>query len=171
MENTNEFQKDKKIDPSALDVECCKQADLFYKWCKRSILARSDMDHVKLKLEIIEAKLQMDCRKNPENFGVTKLTEAVVMAAVKCHAKYQKAYEEYLEAKENASLLEKAVFAMEQKKRMIENLITLHGQQYFAGPSVPRNLNECWMEHQKTIEDKVNKKQATRTRRRGEKRT
>ena len=57
-----------------------------------------------------------------------------------------------------------AVKAMDDKKRMLQGLITLHGQQYFAGPDVPRDLLASWMESQEGSEKKVNKLQQTRTR-------
>ena len=166
----NEFQQDKEIDPSQLDVECVKQAELFFKWAERSIEAKEEADRAKLSLEVTEAKLQIQCRKCPEDFGLTKLTESVVTAAVKCHGHYQQKARHYLEARKNAALLEKAVMAMEQRKRMLEVLITLHGQQYFAGPSTPRDLVGAYQEHQKASSERLNARRKSKARRRGESR-
>ena len=35
-----------------------------------------------------------------------------------------------------------AVYAFEQRKTSLENLVRLHGQQYFAGPKMPRDLRK-----------------------------
>ena len=162
----DEFAQDRTIDPLALDVEAAQQADLFFKWAERSIEARSEMDEAKLKLDTTEARLAIECRKTPENFGLSKITEAAVAVAVKTADRYLNAYDNFLRAKETAGLLGQAVEAMEQKKRMIEVLITLHGQQYFAGPSVPRDLASAWHEHQAKAEADVNTRQRSAARQR-----
>ena len=40
-----------------------------------------------------------------------------------------------------------AVRALESKKDALENLVKLHGQQYFAGPKMPRDIS--WEREQK----------------------
>lgn len=166
----NEFQRDKEIDPGRLDVECVKQADLFFKWAQAAVDASFDVDRAKLHLDVVKAKLDLECRKDPASFGLAKSTESAVDAAVKTHDDYKEAYEEFIEARKNSKLLDAAVTTMEQKKRMLEVLITLHGQQYFAGPSVPRDLVADWKEHQERVGSDVNDQQRSRTRKRGEKR-
>ena len=49
-----------------------------------------------------------------------------------------------------------AVKAIDTKKTALENLVKLHGQSYFAGPAIPRNLNKEW--EQKEQETQSNKK-------------
>jgi len=164
----NEFQQDKTIDPGQLDVECVRQAELYFKWSERAIEAHAEVDRAKLKLDITVAKLENECRRSPADFGVTKVTEGSVTAAIKDTEKYQEAFDNFYNARSNAKLLDAAVNAMEQRKRMIEMLITLHGQQYFAGPSVPRDLVGEWKKHQQAVEKSVNQSQRKRTRRRGE---
>ena len=74
-----------------------------------------------------------------------------------------------IEAAKVHALLSNAVMAMEQRKRMLEVLITLHGQEYFAGPSTPRNLVQaCIDAKEKKIkegEDKQKKKLRKRKKR------
>ena len=47
-----------------------------------------------------------------------------------------------------------------RQKTALENLVKLHGQQYFAGPSVPRDLSKEWERHerQKSVDAGVGKK-------------
>jgi hypothetical protein len=162
----NEFNKDKQIDPNQLDVEACQQAELFFKWSEKSIEAQGELDRAKLFLETIEAELDLRCRDNPSEFSLAKVTESAIKAVIKTHRDYIEAYHAWIKAKETAGLLGKAAMAMEQKKRMIETLVTLHGQQYFAGPSVPRDLGAAWLESQKDRGERVSKKQAARIRKR-----
>jgi hypothetical protein len=162
--NADRFTEDKKIDPSQLDVECVKQAERFFDWAQQSIEARAEVDRTKLQMDTIEARLQLRCRDKPEEFGLVKTTEAAINAVVKVHKDYVTAYENHIDAREVSMLLDKAVAAMEMKEKMLKNLITLHGQQYFAGPSVPRDLVAEWQEYQQQVEDRVNAKQKTRAR-------
>ena len=155
----NEFEQDKRIDPGQLDVEAVQQAELYYKWSSKAVEAQSEMDKAELRVDLLEAELDLKCRERPEDFGLAKITEKGVETAVKRHGAYIDARKELLEAKRAFKMLEKAEKAMEQKKRMIEVLITLHGQQYFAGPSVPRNLVEAWNEAQASRSERVNKRQ------------
>lgn len=166
--DANEFQKDKAIDPSQLDVECVRQAETFFKWAERSIEARAEVDRAKFKLEVTESRLEIECRKNPEHFGLGKVTESGIKAAVILHADHREAYKNYIEARREEGLLSVAVQAMDMKKRQLENLITLHGQKYFAGPSVPRDLIGAYVESQKDVEEKFTQRQVVRSRRRGE---
>ena len=165
----NQFHKDKNIDPGRLDIECIRQPDRFFFWAQAAVVASTELDRAKLHLDLLKVQLELECRQNPTDFGVVKPTEAAIDAAVKCHPKYQAANEAYNKAKSDSKLLDAAVATMEQKKRMLENLITLHGQQYFAGPSVPRDLVSEWKEHQEKLETNINEQQKSLTRRRGEK--
>ena len=165
-----EFIRDKTIDPSQLDVEAARQAETFFKWAERAIEAKALTDRLRLRLEVLEARLGIQCREKPDEFGLSRVTEMAIVAAVKTHQDYITAYKKYLAAKADSSMLDRAVDAMDMKKRMIESLITLHGQQYFAGPSVPRNLVEAWKETQVETEKAVNARQKLRPRKRGEKR-
>ena len=166
--DTNRFQKDKEIDPNRLDLECVLQPERFFYWAQAAVEASSEVDKAKLKLDVTQAKLEMECRQKPEDFGIAKATENAITAGVKSSEKYQEAWNDYIEARKESKLLDAAVTAMEQKKRMLEVLITLHGQQYFAGPSVPRDLVADWKEHRKGIETNVNEQQKARTRKRGQ---
>lgn len=166
--DSNQFQKDKEIDPNRLDLECVLQPDRFYRWAEASVEASTEVDRAKLHMDVVKAKLEMECRHKPTDFGLAKATEAGIDAAVKCHPKYLEANEEFIEARRESKLLDAAVNSMEQKKRMLEVLITLHGQQYFAGPSVPRDLVTDWKEQQDKLSSTINDQQRARTRKRGE---
>jgi hypothetical protein len=94
------------------------------------------------------------------------VSEAGVKAAVQCCDKYMNAMRRYFDLAEVVELLKVAVRTMDMKKRMLENLTTLHGQQYFAGPSTPKNLVEAWALYSQKSEGRVNDKQRSGARRR-----
>jgi len=146
--DTNEFAQDRTIDPNELDIEAIRQADVYYKWAQRAIEARVKTDKLKLRLDVTEASLASQCREKPESFGIARVTESAITAAVKSHDSYVKALLKLIHARERQMLLDRAVDALEQRKRMIEVLVTLHGQQYFAGPSIPKDLIKRYKEYQ-----------------------
>lgn len=165
----NEFERDHKIDPNQLDVEATQQPELFFKWAEQAAKARGRMDHSKFQLEIIEASLYLQAVKDPDSFDLPKTTEGALKAAIKTHHEYIAASGRYHSAREESVMLDKAVGAMEMKKRMIESLITLHGQSYFAGPATPRNLGEAWLNQKKQAEEQFEKKLRKKVRKRRKK--
>jgi arginine utilization protein RocB len=158
------FKADLAIDPASLDVEAIRQAELFFKWAEKSATAKAEVDRLKLKMDTTESKLDARARRDPEAFGISKSTEGAISAAIKAHPDYIAAQEVWMLAREAGNLIDRAVEAMEQKKRMIEVLVTLHGQQFFAGPSVPHNLAESYMEQTKQREENLNQRQAQKAR-------
>jgi hypothetical protein len=164
--NKSEFEKDLEIDPQALDVEAGMQGELFFKYAEKAIEARHKADEAKFRMEVIRAEVASNVRLSPEQYDLEKVTEAGVVAAVQTSKRVTNAHEKYLELKKDSDLLAQACGAMEQKKRMIEVLITLHGQEYFAGPAVPRSLPAAWKEEKEKRAKEVKKK--TKIRRRGE---
>lgn len=160
----NEFTEVCKIDVESLDVECARQAETFIEYAQKAIDARSVFDRAKEHVEYIEAKLQVWCWKDPSAFEIAKPTVGLVNAAVRKHKKYVAALEAQHVAREKSAILDKVVAALEIRKRMLETLVTLHGQQYFAGPAAPRNLKQHYMLQQKRRDERVNDRVPARKR-------
>jgi len=162
-----ELEMDQHIDPEGLDVACINQPMLFIKWAERAIEARGEVDRAKLRLETFQAELELRIRKNPSKYKLDKPTEAGIKAALALDPENIERTEEYFRVRDDAALLDKAVVAMEIRKRMLETLVTLHGQSYFAGPSAPRNLKEAYLRQQQAATERVRKKQIKIARKRG----
>ena len=136
------YEKDLVIDDSALDFECLEQASLFMKYAKHQAQTEKEKDEVKEKLDLVKAELDKDIRSNPEKFEVEKITDKVVENTIILQPEYKKVTKEYLQAKFEWQTSKGAVEAFNQRKEMIEALIKLHGQSYFAGPRTPRDLSK-----------------------------
>jgi len=132
------------IDVNGLDVEWVRQSKLMGDYCKHAAQCKKDVDLTKEQLEICKAGLDRQIRSDPEKFGLKKITETVVGNAVIESQTYQECQQEYIDAKFEYEMAVAAVRAVDQKKTALENLVRLHGASYFAGPSVPRDLNEEW---------------------------
>jgi hypothetical protein len=142
-----DYEKDMRIDETSLDVEWLNQASLFMKYARYSAEARRKVDEEKQALDIIKAGIDKQMRETPEKFGIEKITEGAITAAILTVRQYQTAYQKFLDAKYEADMASSAVQAMNQRKDALENLVRLAGQSYFAGPSIPRDLS--WEREQK----------------------
>ncbi len=143
------YEKDIIIDPNCLDVEWLEQPSLMMKYGKIAAQTKVDMDMTKERLEVVKAELDKNIRLNPEKYNIGKLTESVVASTILLQPEYKEASEAYIKASYEFNMAKYAVQAINDRKDALENLVKLHGMQYFAGPSVPRDLNKEWEEKQK----------------------
>ena len=154
------YEQDVTIDPDSLDTEWLDQPRLMLRYAKHAAKTKQDLEREKEKLDIVRADLDKKIRVIPEEFGIVKLTESVITSTIITQEKYKEANEDYLEAAYESNMAQGAVRALEGKKTALENLVKLHGQQYFAGPSVPRDLSKEWeqKEKQRKVDEGVGKK-------------
>ena len=148
------YEQDVSIDETALDVEWLQQANLMYKYARYQAETKKAMDEAKERLDFIRAKLEMDIRANPENYGLSKVTESAIASTILLQPEYQESSKKYIEAKYENDVAAAAVRAIDQKKTALENLVKLLNVSYFAGPSAPRDLSLEWNEHIKRKEQK-----------------
>lgn len=144
MDDALNWKADVVINPDALDVEWAKQASLFGSYCVEQAKARDAADHAKEALNIKYAQLDLKVRSNPAVYGLDKPTEGGIRATIILDKDYQASAELLAKAQFNLEVMTAAVRALDQKKAALENLVRLAGQNYFAGPSVPRDLTKEW---------------------------
>jgi len=140
--NNISYEHDIAIDETILDVEFLEQPRLFLKYAQHAERSRRDLDWAKERLDIKHAELDRDIRSDPAHFGIAKITEGAVQGAITINSDYQKLSSDYINAKYEAGMAAAAVRAFDQRKTSLENLVRLHGQQYFSGPRVPHDLTE-----------------------------
>jgi len=153
------YEKDIEIDESALDVECLEQSALMLKYTKYQAETARDEDLAKEHFELVKAELDKEIRNDPDKFDMPKVTESAVNSAILMHENYKKASKRYIEAKFENTVAKGAVRTFDQRKDELENLVRLHGQQYFAGPRVPRDLSDERQKRQKNVDKKIKIKQ------------
>lgn len=152
------YEHDIRIDETALDVEWLEQASLMMRYTKYMAQCAMSVDQAKEKLDVVKAELDFKIRSNPEEHGISKITEAVVFNTILLSQEYKDANAELLQAKYEYDIAKAAVSAMHARKDALENLVKLHGMQYFAGPRIPRDLSEersIKEAQQKTVDSRV----------------
>lgn len=141
------YEKDIRIDENSLDVEWLEQPSLFMKYARNAAQARMDLDAAKQTLDVVKAELDKRIRENPEHYDINKVTEGSIQSTLITQEEYKIAFENFLGVKYEADMAQGAVNAFNQRKDALENLVRLYGQQYFAGPKIPRDLH--WEREQK----------------------
>lgn len=153
------------IDRNVLDDEWIAQPKLYFEYAEQLVDARKNLDASKDKLNVLKAELEetaarldLNIRANPEQYGVDgKITEAVVKNAILLQEEYKVArvscevvQREITELKQEVGILEAFISALGDKKSALENLVKLHGQNYFSSPII-NNDNEEGKEYIKDI--------------------
>ena len=141
MSGAINYKEDLAIDPDKLDEEWLRQPQLYQKYAEELENAERVKVEEKQRFEVVQAELDRDIRDDPQQFSVgEKMTEAVVKNTILLQEKYKNAQEKYNEAVHNVNILRVAVESFDQKKKSLENLVTLYIGKYFAGPKEPRIL-------------------------------
>lgn len=152
------YEEDIRIDGEALDKEWLNQPSLMMKYAKHAANKRKILEETKQNLDIAKAEADQKIRKHPERYKLEKTTDAIVANAILNEEGYKQAYSDYLDAKFESDMAQGAVNSFEQRKSALENLVRLYGQQYFAGPKMPLQIDRGWLnkEGNKKVSEKLN---------------
>jgi len=127
------------IDLGQLEQEWLKQPRLYEKYATKLAEAKAELVSVEAQFDVTEAEIKLEIRKRPKKFGYAdKPTEAVVKELLVSDLRYQKALKRVNDAKHTVDILVATVNTLEHRKRTLENLVTLHGQNYFSKPKVSK---------------------------------
>ena len=95
----------------------------------------------KLAVEREEAKVDKDARRNPEKYGLTKVTENTIKSAIALAPAVQEAQEELVNAEQSAGKVSAVVDALGHRKSMIQDEVRLYLSNYFGEVTV-RDMSE-----------------------------
>lgn len=137
------YEEDIKIDESALDIEWLEQAPTAINygvyWAKK----KRQVELLEEEIKVLRSELTKKARKDPEKyFGKGKsATDALVEAFYRSHEDHVALKQELIQAQFELDVAFVAYTQMgNTRKTALENLVKLHGQNYFAGPKVPRDI-------------------------------
>jgi hypothetical protein len=116
------INEDLKISISSLETEWGKQALNYYKWSELLAESQRKKMEARIKLNDIEAKLDLDVRNNPKKYNLDRLTETVIKNIIITSSGYVEANLRYLDLAKNYDLLHAAVRALEHKRSALEYL-------------------------------------------------
>lgn len=134
------YDDDVQIDDSALDIEWLDQPSLMLRYARHAAAAKKKLDLAKEKFDLVKSKLDKEIRSFPDRFELDKVTDKSVEATMPQQPDYKEASRDVINAQFDLNVANGAVKAIDARKDSLENLVKLHGQQYFAGPRMPRDL-------------------------------
>jgi hypothetical protein len=123
-----------ELDSDRLDEQWLEQPRLYHKYARKLANAKQTLEECKARLELVKAELGREIRLNPLGFGLEKITEAVVANTIIIQQGYKDAQEEYIAGKHRVDVVQAVVTTLDHRKRALEGLVTLHGQDYFSTP-------------------------------------
>ena len=138
-----DYAADIEIAELALDAEWLDHSRRMFSYCSHAADTHREMDLAKERVDVVKAELDQQIRTNSKGFGLgEKVTEGAIQATILVQPEYQEATRAYIQRKYEYEVAQGAVKAFDHRKSALENLVRLHGQQYFAGPNVPHDLSE-----------------------------
>ncbi len=146
-----DYIEDLKINPDQLDIEWIEQPLLFHKYTAKSAEANKFVRKCEELVKVTRSELVLEAGTMGEAVlgkGI-KSTATNIEAYFRNHATYKKVKETLHEAMYEQEMLANAVYAFHQRKVALENLTRLQGQNYFAGPTIPRELSQEYKENQR----------------------
>lgn len=138
------YEEDVQIDETALDVEWLEHGALALRYARHAAQCAAEVRRLEEVKKTIRSELILEVNANPEELiGKKSPNAGDIEAYYRSHPRYQKAVEKVLAAQEEAEFAEVAKNEIcFTRKKALEMLVQLHGQQYFAGPRIPRDLAE-----------------------------
>jgi len=118
------------IDKTRLDEEWLNQHKLFFKWSCDLADAEKDISALHRELKIARAEADYEIRSGSSS----KPTEAQIKSEVEMDDEVCRVESAIINAKHRVDVLKGMATALMDRRRALENAVTLHGQQYFSSP-------------------------------------
>ena len=131
-----DYQNDLLINEHRLDEEWIRQPSKMMEYSAELAQAIYDRNRAKENLDVIEAGLDSEARKEPPPAGLGKPTETGIKNWVKLQDPYREAILAYHDCDMTVNLLQGAVNAFQHRKMALENLVKLFLAGYFSEPNL-----------------------------------
>jgi hypothetical protein len=124
-----------EIDKNELDREWSVQPKLYHEYAVMLADARRKLDEAEAGFKVVKSEVDKAIRSRPSKYGLAdKPTEASIAATIVLQKKYIKAQNAIILAQYDANITEAMVKSLDHKKAALENMVRLHGQDYFSTP-------------------------------------
>jgi len=137
-----DFDQDLSIDLFNLHGEWQVQAYLRHKYGKAFARAIYEERQVRKDRNRVKARIRLDVKDKPENYGLSKPTVDQINAAVDLNKEVIEAENELAEATYNVELLRSAVIAMGDKKDALREEVRLFTSSYYEDKGIPKVVRD-----------------------------
>ena len=145
------FRGKLSIDPDNLEQECVQQPLLFFEIGEVAAEARSDAKKSKEHVEYVKARLKGEMRANPQTYGLDKVTDKSIEAAVQAHDDTQEAIRDNIETSRAADALSLLQTSAEQRRAMLKNVVELIVHSYYNSGDVGQSSGNKSAKHMEAI--------------------
>lgn len=131
-----DYNKDMKIDETALDVELLNQPKLATKWGEYWARCQKKFTQAEENVKVVRSELVEEIFAKGG-----KPTGPIIEAYYRTHPRHIKAKKKWIKAQFELNMADVAKWQIgNTRKESLQELVKLHGQSYFSGPNVPRDL-------------------------------
>lgn len=135
------YDTDTQTDLFNLHLEWVRQSSLMMQYGKEAALAKKKMQVTHERVKVIRSSLIKSIKKLKPN-----LTQQQVEAYYRTHPRHKKAKKKHIDAEYTYNMILAAIDSLRHKKSGLEDLVRLHGQQYFSDPNIPKELDRDQLE-------------------------
>ena len=125
------FEKEIIIDQYNLDKECAVNGEKVIYWGRKWAEAEARKERSKKILDEVRAELDIRIRKDPQGFGLEKVTEGAIGSLIPLQEEYKKTYDEYIDSLTLSRELGLVKDAFLQRKDLVLAEIKLYLAEYF----------------------------------------
>lgn len=150
-----------EIHLDTLDQEWVDHPGMVNVQARAAAKAKRVVKELERELKVAEAELGKQIRLRPGKFKLDKVTEAAVKEIITLHPNIQKLEQAIIDAEYRSDILFASVKSLDKKTSALENLVKLHGQNYFSTPTAGKEYADKVRELERSITRKplsVNKK-------------
>lgn len=115
---------DFQLDIMDLQTEIGKQTSTYAYYSDQLVEAKADRERLLNRLDLRESQIELEIRKDAEDSG-QKLTETRIQSLIKVRDEIVDLKEQIVQANKAVGILSTAVEAMEHKKAMISNAVSM----------------------------------------------
>ena len=155
-----DYKEDLHIDKNNLDGEWLDQPKLVYKYGRELAQHEREVKKLNEDLKTLRSELINKATQEPTRYlgqGV-KATGGSLEAYYRTHKKYKKLKKEVHDAELERDLVNVAYYAVQGRRAALDNLVRLHGQQYFSQPTGDVKTRALQKDRDKRVKRKRAKK-------------
>jgi hypothetical protein len=134
--SNEEIKKDLELDMYRLDEGWLDLPAIMLKWNTELVENEMTSRQSKIELEQLRATLDARMRENPGEYGIQKVTEATITAAITIHPSVIEETFKFNKADKRAKELRAYCLAIEAKRKALEGLTQLYSTGYFASKPI-----------------------------------
>ena len=147
------------IDITRLDEEWLMQPRMAHEVIDKYRASQAQLRRAKALFAKKEASVRLHIRRNPEKYELpVKTTEKMIDEVLQQQKRFQEAQADFFKAQDNVDRLHVNVESMETRKKALEHLVRLHGQDYFATPKITVGAEDKIKERMVRAKVKVKRK-------------